>query len=183
MKILHILLIVAVGSALACSSHESGVGARASALEQEAAPANDADEIVEVEPEPGAAIAWRVPTHPVGDGLPPAGDDAAGVAVAEPVGRGGVPCDAPGVTSEELAGCPRDVDGDGAREDIDCDDTDPRVHPLARETVCDDLDQNCDGHDTCDHDGDGVVDWVDPAPDDPDVGRHVASPDVGPWLE
>ena len=36
-----------------------------------------------------------------------------------------------------------DEDGDGFDEDIDCDDTDPSVHPGALE-VCDGIDQDCD---------------------------------------
>jgi hypothetical protein len=53
------------------------------------------------------------------------------------------------------------------------DDLDPAVGPLAREVRCDGLDQSCDGHDLCDRDGDGVVDWDDDAPDDPAAGGRI----------
>ena len=42
-----------------------------------------------------------------------------------------------------------DEDGDGATADIDCDDTDPAVHPFAGEEPGDGLDQDCDGSDAC----------------------------------
>ena len=54
--------------------------------------------------------------------------------------------------------------------DVDCDDLDARVGPLALETFCDGRDDNCNGFDECDRDGDGSDDSVDLAPDDPSVG-------------
>ncbi len=41
-------------------------------------------------------------------------------------------------------GCPVDADGDGTKDDTDCDDTQPTVHPSHPE-VCDGLDNDCDG--------------------------------------
>jgi hypothetical protein len=40
-----------------------------------------------------------------------------------------------------------DADGDGYLSDLDCDDTDPTVHPLATETDGDGVDSDCDGND------------------------------------
>ncbi|MEJ7735305.1 MAG: MopE-related protein [Polyangiaceae bacterium] len=42
----------------------------------------------------------------------------------------------------------RDGDGDGFGWTTDCDDEDVAVHPGAVDTPADDIDQNCDGHDT-----------------------------------
>jgi len=61
-----------------------------------------------------------------------------------------------------LCGCdlfntgPRDVDGDGWTEDVDCDDVDPGTHPEAGE-LCDGSDNDCDGltDEGYDEDGDG----------------------------
>ena len=39
---------------------------------------------------------------------------------------------------------PVDLDGDGQPADLECDDTDARIHPGAS-TVCDGLDNDCDG--------------------------------------
>ena len=45
-----------------------------------------------------------------------------------------------------------DGDGDGFCEDVDCDDTDPDVHPAAVDRPGDSLDENCDGVPACDPD-------------------------------
>jgi hypothetical protein len=62
--------------------------------------------------------------------------------------------------------CSGDADHDGIPTDVDCNDTDATVHPGASETLCDGVDQNCDGHDSCDSDHDGVLDEVDCDPSD-----------------
>ncbi|HXI03415.1 MAG TPA: MopE-related protein [Candidatus Saccharimonadales bacterium] len=53
---------------------------------------------------------------------------------------------------------PSDDDGDGYDSTVDCDDTDPNIHPGATE-VCDGVDQNCDGtiDEGFDLDGDGYT--------------------------
>lgn len=58
-----------------------------------------------------------------------------------------------------LAGVP-DMDGDGHPEDVDCDDTEPAVHPGAWERPADGVDSDCDGIELCyaDRDGDGFGD-------------------------
>ena len=40
---------------------------------------------------------------------------------------------------------PLDNDGDGYREDVDCDDTDPDINPGENEVCSDDIDNDCDG--------------------------------------
>ena len=69
---------------------------------------------------------------------------------------------------DDTASEPDDADGDGYTFDVDCDDTDPAVHPDADE-LCNALDDDCDGHVDedatdastwyADDDGDG---WGDP---------------------
>jgi MYXO-CTERM domain-containing protein len=56
-------------------------------------------------------------------------------------------------------GC-RDLDEDGYRCDVDCDDSDAAVFPGATEIAGDGLDQDCDGAETCivDADDDGYID-------------------------
>ncbi|MBU1709487.1 MAG: hypothetical protein KKE17_05730, partial [Proteobacteria bacterium] len=45
-------------------------------------------------------------------------------------------------TLEITSGQPQDIDGDTYTSDVDCDDTDPNVHPNAPE-ICNDIDDNC----------------------------------------
>lgn len=49
----------------------------------------------------------------------------------------------------------KDGDGDGWLEDLDCDDTDAKVHPGGVDIPYDGIDSDCDGADLCDGDGDG----------------------------
>ena len=48
-----------------------------------------------------------------------------------------------------------DADGDGFTQALDCDDSDPAVHPLADDVPYDGQDQDCDGVDRDDLDQDG----------------------------
>ena len=64
---------------------------------------------------------------------------------------------------------------------LDCDDTDPRVHPYADDPAGDGVDQNCDGVDGVLEDLDaGVWDASDPHDDGgPDAGPNAGSTDGG----
>jgi hypothetical protein len=62
-----------------------------------------------------------------------------------------------------------DSDGDGVPAAHDCDDTDKNRFPRAFDVMCDGIDQNCDGFDSCDRDNDRFVDNADCDPDDPGV--------------
>ncbi len=63
-----------------------------------------------------------------------------------------------------------DLDGDGYTDDVDCDDTDPDIHPDAVDVPDDGIDQDCDGVDevTCFTDADGD-----------EYGSDAAGPSVG----
>lgn len=80
-----------------------------------------------------------------------------------------VPCNGVDEDGDGIDACPPDADGDGVRADLDCDDGDPGVSPIAPDIHCDGIDENCNGFDECDRDADGALDQDDPDPDDPDV--------------
>lgn len=75
-----------------------------------------------------------------------------------------------------------DADGDGFLLRVDCDDTDPAIHPGADDTVGDGVDQDCDGADgtgqsgIVDADGDGATSAVDCDEGDPAI--HPGAADV-----
>lgn len=62
-----------------------------------------------------------------------------------------------------------DHDRDGFTSDVDCDDEDEASFPGASETLCNGVDENCDGSDFCppDEDGDGSMANVDCNDHDP----------------
>jgi bacillopeptidase F len=51
------------------------------------------------------------------------------------------------VAALERVAAPVDADGDGYPAETDCDDSDPKVHPGAREQRRDGIDQDCNGYD------------------------------------
>jgi hypothetical protein len=77
-----------------------------------------------------------------------------------------IPCNDVDEDGDGIDFCPVDMDGDGATNDVDCDDLDPVVSPFALDSQCNGRDENCDGVDDCDEDGDGVLDAFDPDPGD-----------------
>jgi hypothetical protein len=70
---------------------------------------------------------------------------------------------------EDLVANTLDQDGDKIAAAHDCDDLDASRYPGAFDIMCDAIDQNCDGYDSCDRDRDGFVDNADCAPDDPKI--------------
>lgn len=64
------------------------------------------------------------------------------------------------------------------REHLDCNDADAATSPREIETQCDDIDQNCDGHDDCDADHDGLLWPYDCDDDDPAVTHQCRGPAV-----
>ncbi|MCK6529109.1 MAG: FG-GAP repeat protein [Candidatus Omnitrophica bacterium] len=88
-------------------------------------------------------------------------------------------------TTSDDDSTPTDGDGDGAPSDVDCDDTDPSVHPGAAES-CDGRDEDCSGapDDPFDADGDGAAGSEDCPPefrtdcDDSDPAVHPGAIDA-----
>lgn len=95
-------------------------------------------------------------------------EPAVGSMVA-PAGRAEQWRPAPTQSLEEIIAAVTDDDGDGIPVALDCDDHDPKRYPQAPDTLCDGIDQNCDGWDSCDADHDGFVDNADCDPNDPKV--------------
>ena len=78
--------------------------------------------------------------------------------------------DCPGsCTAGACDGVPGDEDGDGHNTSVDCDDTNPDVHPGADDPCGDGLDANCDGNDVCPG-GDGGMSGGDGGMGDVDAG-------------
>ncbi len=100
-----------------------------------------------------------------------------------------VGCESGVDTAEAVDSSWIDADGDGYREDVDCNDADPDVHPGALE-LCDGVDSNCAAGDSdaedalrwfYDRDGDRYPDqssWVDSCES---VEDHVVEDDVVGW--
>ena len=68
-----------------------------------------------------------------------------------------------------------DLDGDGHAEDVDCDETDPTIHPAAVDVPYDGIDQDCVDGDLVDVDGDGH-DGLPAGGDDCDDGDETVHP-------
>ena len=56
-------------------------------------------------------------------------------------------CSAVGTGGDDECTTPPDADGDGARADVDCRDTDAAIHPGAVDICGDGIDQDCSGRD------------------------------------
>ncbi len=69
---------------------------------------------------------------------------------------------------------PIDIDEDGYKEDVDCDESDPDINPGATDICGDGIDQDCNGSDpSCvDNDGDGYYAGEDCNDNDPAIYPH-----------
>ncbi len=134
--------------------------------------------VEEREAEPVVADAVTVAADPNeldldGDGLVAAVDEDDHERAGLPPVDEDPPCE-PGDSEGAMNGtCSPDGDGDGFRVTDDCDDESASVNRFAVELRCNGLDDNCDGHDDCDGDLDGVLDRVDLDPADPRVGLPI----------
>ena len=77
---------------------------------------------------------------------------------------------------------PVDADGDGHNTSVDCDDSDPTIHPGASDPCGDGVDQNCDGNDVCGVDAGPRPDAgsFDGGPMYDGGGSDAATPVIGP---
>lgn len=116
----------------------------------------------------------RVCTTPLG---PVAGSPAIDAGDPADTDRNGSPTDIGATGGPD--GFVIDLDDDGARSDVDCDDTDPERFPGADDPPGDDIDQDCSDNGPVDGDGDGSP--FDEDCDDGDPGAYPGAEEV--WYD